>query len=67
MKYCPHCKAEYQEKIDVCADCDAQLISQQEFEKRKEEEERFHQKRPVGSRIYGNGFPDIALVKFATC
>jgi predicted amidophosphoribosyltransferase len=43
MKYCPHCEAEYQERIDVCADCDAQLISQQAFEKRKEEEERFHE------------------------
>ena len=52
MKYCPHCKAEYQEKIDVCADCDAQLISQQEFEKRKEEEARFHEETKTLVKVF---------------
>ena len=52
MKYCPHCEAEYQEGIDVCADCDAQLISQQEFEKRKEEEERFHEETKTLVKVF---------------
>ena len=52
MKYCPHCEAEYQERIDVCADCDAQLISRQEFEKRKEEEERFHEETKTLVKVF---------------
>lgn len=41
MKYCPCCGAEYHDKIEVCFDCDTHLITQEEFQKRKEEEERF--------------------------
>ena len=52
MKYCPHCEAEYHEKIDVCADCDEQLISHQEFEKRKEEEERFHEETKTLVKVF---------------
>ena len=52
MKYCPHCGAEYHEKIDVCADCDEQLIPQQEFEKRKEEEERFHEETKTLVKVF---------------
>jgi hypothetical protein len=52
MKYCPHCEAEYHEKIDVCADCDEELISQQEFVKRKEEEERFHEETKTLVKVF---------------
>ena len=52
MKYCPLCGAEYHEKIDMCADCDAPLISQQEFEKRKEEEERFHEETKTLVKVF---------------
>ena len=26
MKYCPECKCEYEENIEVCADCKVQLV-----------------------------------------
>jgi len=43
LKYCPQCGAEYHDKIDVCLDCDKHLITQVEFQKRKEEEKRFRE------------------------
>jgi len=52
MKYCPQCGAEYHEKIAVCADCDVQLISQQEFEKRREEEEQFHEETKTLVKVF---------------
>ena len=61
MKYCPLCRAEYHEKIDMCADCDAPLISQQEFEKRKEEEERFHEETKTLVKVFTLNSPPFLL------
>jgi len=52
MKYCPQCGAEYHQKIGVCADCDVELISQQEFEKHREEEERFHEETKTMVKVF---------------
>lgn len=52
MKYCPHCEAEYHEGIDVCADCDAKLISQQAFDERKKEEERFREETKTLVKVF---------------
>ena len=52
MKYCPQCDAEYLETISVCCDCDVKLITQEEFEKRKEEEDRFHEETKTMVKIF---------------
>lgn len=43
LKYCPQCGAEYHDEMDVCYDCEERLISDGEFQKRKEEERRFRE------------------------
>ena len=43
MKYCPRCGAEYREGVTICFDCEDRLISQEEFLKRKGEEEKFQE------------------------
>lgn len=40
MRYCPECDAEYMDEIQVCADCEIPLISEEEFRHRKMQEER---------------------------
>ena len=40
MKYCPECEAEYFDTVEICADCEVRLISEQEYHRIKEEEER---------------------------
>lgn len=32
MKYCPSCKYEYEDHIEVCSDCGAALVTMEEFE-----------------------------------
>ena len=41
MKYCPVCGAEYHDTIEVCADCEEHLISPENFQRKKAEEEQF--------------------------
>ena len=43
MKYCPKCGAEYYDDSKVCCDCDGPLITQEEFQTRKEKEESFRE------------------------
>lgn len=31
MKICPECRAEYEESVNVCVDCNVELISPEEF------------------------------------
>ncbi len=31
MKICPNCRAEYEDTINVCADCEVELISSEDF------------------------------------
>ena len=52
MKYCPQCDAEYLETISVCCDCNLKLITQEEFEKRKEAENRFHEETKTMVKIF---------------
>ena len=52
MKYCPQCGAEYLETIAVCYDCDEKLITQKEFEARKEAEERFHEETRTMVKVF---------------
>ena len=52
MKYCPQCDAEYLETISVCCDCDEKLITQEEFEKRRKEEDRFHEETKTMVKIF---------------
>ena len=52
MKYCPQCAAEYHDEIEACFDCEERLISQQEFQKRKEEEERFQEETKSLVKVY---------------
>ena len=40
MKYCPECDAEYREEIEECADCQIPLISAEEYQGRKLQEEQ---------------------------
>jgi len=40
MKYCPECEAEYFDTVEICADCDVPLISEQEYKGLQEEEAR---------------------------
>lgn len=39
MKYCPECEAEYRDDVQMCADCEVSLISDEEYSQRKREEE----------------------------
>jgi len=43
LKYCPQCGAEYHDEIEVCYDCEERLITYGEFQKIKEEEEKFQE------------------------
>ena len=52
MKYCPACNAEYRDAIAVCSDCDEQLIGQEEFEKRKAQEEQFQRDTKTLVKIF---------------
>jgi hypothetical protein len=52
LKYCPLCAAEYRDEIETCFDCEERLISQEEFLKRKEEEERFQEEAKSLVKVY---------------
>ncbi len=52
MKYCPQCAAEYRDEIETCFDCEERLISQKEFQTRKEEEERFQEETKSLVKVY---------------
>ena len=52
MKYCPQCGAEYLETITVCYDCDEKLITQKDFEERKQAEERFHEETKTMVKVF---------------
>jgi hypothetical protein len=43
LRYCPQCDAEYHDEIEICFDCDKRLITQREFQQRREEEDKFHE------------------------
>jgi hypothetical protein len=43
LKYCSKCGAEYYDDIEICCDCDGPLITQEEFQTRKEKEEKFRE------------------------
>jgi hypothetical protein len=40
MKYCPECEYEYKDEVQACADCEVPLISEDEFQHRKTQEEQ---------------------------
>jgi len=52
VKYCPVCDAEYHDAIAVCSDCDEQLIGQEEFEKRKAQEDQFQRDTKTLVKIF---------------
>lgn len=52
MKYCPQCAAEYRDEIETCFDCEERLISQENFLKRKGEEERFKEETKSRVKVY---------------
>jgi len=52
LKYCPQCAAEYRDEIETCFDCEERLISQKEFQTRKEEEERFQEETKSLVKVY---------------
>ena len=52
MKYCPQCGAEYLDTITVCYDCDEKLITQKDFEERKQAEERFHEETKTMVKVF---------------
>jgi hypothetical protein len=52
LKYCPQCAAEYRDEIETCFDCEKRLISQKEFQTRKEEEERFQEETKSLVKVY---------------
>jgi hypothetical protein len=52
LKYCPRCAAEYRDESDSCFDCEDRLISEEEFLKRKEEEERFQEETKCLVKVY---------------
>lgn len=39
MKYCPECDSEYREEIEECADCQIPLITAEEYQARKHQEQ----------------------------
>jgi len=39
MRYCPECEAEYREGIEECSDCQARLMTAEEYRARKHEEQ----------------------------
>jgi len=40
MKYCPACDAEYREEIAECADCEIPLITADEYQARRHQEQQ---------------------------
>jgi len=40
MNYCPECDAEYTDQVRTCADCQVPLIPEEEYLRRKNQEER---------------------------
>jgi len=52
LKYCPQCDAEYCDEIETCCDCEDRLISQEEFLKKKGEEERFQEETKSLVKVY---------------
>jgi hypothetical protein len=40
MKYCPECEAEYVDEVQSCADCELPLISEEEYQGRRQRQEQ---------------------------
>ena len=60
MKYCPECDAEYREEIEECADCQIALITADEYQVRKRQEqevrERLTKEEFVPVKVAENAF-----------